>query len=509
MIAYLGRRISQLLLVLFGSTFLVYLLLAYSGDPTEGLRGNTDPKAIQQLHALTRTLQLNVPPPIRYFLWLKKTLLNFDLGRSLSGIPVSNELHSAIPITVRLVALSTFMAIVFGITFGIVSALRQYSRFDYSMTFVAFLLFSLPVFWVAVLAKQFLAVGFNNFLAKGEIGGSFVILASTVSGIFWATVISGTRKRVIQIFLLAAAVTAAALEALSLSHWFTHPTLGPIAILVSGVGISYAVTYLSVGLHNKAALKSALTMVVAALVFYYPTQWILNKHANLLVILGLLLVTVAVAVASGIAYSKIDRGPIVRTTAITAVLIGLIVLIDRLAKTWVPYINSDAVNQRPIPTIGEANSLLPAGNFWFSALDTTLHLILPTLILLLINFAGYTRFSRGTLLEVLNQDYIRTARAKGLTERTVIMRHAFRNTLIPLTTIIVGDIAGIVGGAIITESVFGWRGMGTLTIRSIKSQDLNMFMGTFIVTASLILFAYFLADFIYAALDPRVRVVSK
>lgn len=509
MIAYLGRRIGQLLLVLFGSSFLVYQLLAYSGDPTEGLRGNTDPKAVQQLIALTRNLQLDVPPPVRYFLWLKKTFLNFDLGRSLSGIPVSDELRSAIPITVRLVALSTVMAIIFGVTFGIVSALRQYSRFDYSMTFVAFLLFSLPVFWVAVLAKQFLAVGFNNFLAKGEIGTGFIVIASLVSGLFWATVISGSRKRVWQIFGLAAAVSALILTALSLSHWFTHPTFGPIAILIGGVGAAYAVTYLSVGLHNKAAVKSALTMVAAALVFYYPTQWILDKKASLLIVLALLAFTVGVAVLSGLFYSKIDRGPIIRTTVITAVLIGFIALIDRLAQSWVGYINTDAVNFRPIPTISESNSLLPTGNFWFGALDTTLHLVLPTLILLLINFASYTRFSRGTLLEVLNQDYIRTARAKGLTERTVIMRHAFRNTMIPLTTIIVGDIAGIVGGAIITESVFGWRGMGTLTIKSIKLQDLNMFMGTFFVTASLILFAYFIADFIYAALDPRVRVVSK
>ena len=95
-------------------------------------------------------------------------------------------------------------------------------------------------------------------------------------------------------------------------------------------------------------------------------------------------------------------------------------------------------------------------------LDTVMHLILPSIALTLISFAGYVRFTRGTLLEVLNADYIRTARAKGLPERTVIMRHAFRNTLIPLTTIIVVDIAGIIGGAIITESVFGWVGMGTV-----------------------------------------------
>ena len=102
---------------------------------------------------------------------------------------------------------------------------------------------------------------------------------------------------------------------------------------------------------------------------------------------------------------------------------------------------SDDVNYRPVATIGQSTIWLTEVSFWVRVLDFAMHLILPTLALTLISFAGYIRFSRGTLLDVLNQDYIRTARAKGLTERTVIMRHAFRNTMIPLTTIMVGDIA--------------------------------------------------------------------
>ena len=125
--------------------------------------------------------------------------------------------------------------------------------------------------------------------------------------------------------------------------------------------------------------------------------------------------------------------------------------------------------------------------------------------LTLISFAGYVRFTRGTLLEVLNADYIRTARAKGLPERTVIMRHAFRNTLIPLTTIIVVDIAGIIGGAIITESVFGWVGMGTVFRKAISSFDLNLLMAGTLITTTLAIGANLVADLLYSALDPRVR----
>jgi peptide/nickel transport system permease protein len=136
------------------------------------------------------------------------------------------------------------------------------------------------------------------------------------------------------------------------------------------------------------------------------------------------------------------------------------------------------------------------------------HLILPTVALTLISFAGYVRYSRGTMLEVLNQDYIRTARAKGLTERTVIMRHAFRNTMIPLTTIMVADFAGIIGGAIITERVFGWTGMGTLFNKAIVGFDLNLLMGVFLVTGTLAILANLAADLLYSALDPRIRVGS-
>ena len=110
------------------------------------------------------------------------------------------------------------------------------------------------------------------------------------------------------------------------------------------------------------------------------------------------------------------------------------------------------------------------------------------------------------MLEVLNQDYIRTARAKGLTERTVVMRHAFRNTMIPLTTIIALDFAGIIGGATITETVFGWTGMGKLFVNAIYSFDENLLMATFLITSILVLLATLLSDLLYGALDPRIKV---
>jgi peptide/nickel transport system permease protein len=135
-----------------------------------------------------------------------------------------------------------------------------------------------------------------------------------------------------------------------------------------------------------------------------------------------------------------------------------------------------------------------------------MHLVLPTVALTLVSFAGYVRFSRGSLLEVLNMDYIRTARAKGLTERTVIVRHGMRNAMLPLTTILVNDFAGVIGGSIITESIFQWKGMGSLFNQALRTYDLNLLMGVFIIGAVLTVVANLVADLLYGVVDPRIRI---
>jgi peptide/nickel transport system permease protein len=247
-------------------------------------------------------------------------------------------------------------------------------------------------------------------------------------------------------------------------------------------------------------------MSVLGLLFYYPVNWLFERENQPLIIFGLLLLTIASAVVASIYFANIDRGPVIRTAILTGLLTGLLMILDKLMRTWEPYFNTDAINGRPVPTIGQTNSLLDSGDYWISLLDVLMHLVLPTIALTAISFAGYIRFSRGTMLEVLNQDYIRTARAKGLNERTVIMRHAFRNTMIPLTTIMVVDFAGILGGAIITERVFGWTGMGSLFNTAITAFDLNLLMGVFFLTGTLALLANLVADLLYSVMDPRIRV---
>jgi peptide/nickel transport system permease protein len=134
------------------------------------------------------------------------------------------------------------------------------------------------------------------------------------------------------------------------------------------------------------------------------------------------------------------------------------------------------------------------------------HLILPWITLALITAATYTRLSRTSMLEVLGEDYIRTARAKGLSERRVILRHALRSGLTPIVTQFGIDVAVVLGGAIITESVFGLPGLGFDSVQAIQNQDLPLIIGVVVIAAGAIILANILVDMLYAVLDPRVRL---
>ncbi len=511
--AYITRRVGMLLLIVFGASFMVYNLEAVSSDPLADLQQSTAVNKQFLINTLSRELQLDVPPPLRYFTWLKGLVAglwgHFDLGMTRDQHPVVEYIATAIPTTFRLVIGSTVLAIVLGITIGMVTALRQYSRFDYSMTFVSFLLFSLPIFWVAVLLKQYMAIQFNDFLADPTISPSFLIPFALIGGLIMAGIIGGERRRFFTTWAVVAVGIAGLLTLMSMTKWFIHPGLGIIGIGVFAFGFAVAMTHLSTGLDDKKSLNASLITAGAVTLLYYPMQWVMNEKGSLLSVVEVLLIIQLVAAAIGYFITKVDRRSIMRTAMLTALLSSIPLIFDRFMQEFGAYMNSDAINGRPVPTVGQANQILDpsqSGNFWINSLDGIMHVILPTIALTLISFAGYVRFSRGSLLEVLNMDYIRTARAKGLTERTVIVRHAMRNAMLPLTTILVNDFAGVLGGAIITEGVFGWKGMGQLFAQAIGSYDLNLFMGVFIIGAMLTVVANLVADLLFGVVDPRIRI---
>jgi peptide/nickel transport system permease protein len=191
-------------------------------------------------------------------------------------------------------------------------------------------------------------------------------------------------------------------------------------------------------------------------------------------------------------------------TAMPSFFFGLmfILLFSILPRNaGLPYIPaglSESVRNYTIPLIGD----VIAG----SMKDRTLHLILPVSVLTILNIAGWSRYIRASMLDVLRQDYVRTARAKGLSQNMVIMKHALRNALIPFITIVVFTIPGLFSGAIITESIFAWPGMGRLFILALGDYDYPVSMALFFIIAVLTVIATLLRDVLYTIADPRIRL---
>jgi ABC-type dipeptide/oligopeptide/nickel transport system permease component len=138
-------------------------------------------------------------------------------------------------------------------------------------------------------------------------------------------------------------------------------------------------------------------------------------------------------------------------------------------------------------------------------LDRAQHLAIPVMVLAVLQIAIYSRYMRASLLEVINSDYVRTARAKGLSENKVTMRHAVRNALIPVVTLSALSFGALIGGAVITETIFQLDGMGNYFIQNLFNQDVYPIMAWLMITATMIILFNLIADILYGVLDPRVR----
>jgi peptide/nickel transport system permease protein len=273
-------------------------------------------------------LGLDKPFLQRYWDWLTN-FVKGDFGKNLRGQEVRPQLTRALGLTLRLVLISTIIAVFLGLAVGVISAVRQYSAFDYSATFISFLFFAMPVFWFAVLLKEFGAIKLNSIISE------------------WG----------LKIFTIGS-------ESTPVPHSF-------------------------------------------------------------------------------------------------------------LNRLW----------------------------------DYAGHAILPVITLAVISYAGYSRFTRASMLETMSSDYVRTAKAKGLSNRRVIMKHGFRTALIPVITLIAIDFGAVLGGAFITENIFAWNGMGTLFRNALlPAPDPNPALAYLMITALMVVIFNMLADIAYAYLDPRIRL---
>jgi peptide/nickel transport system permease protein len=155
-------------------------------------------------------------------------------------------------------------------------------------------------------------------------------------------------------------------------------------------------------------------------------------------------------------------------------------------------------------TDGEQSPTL-SGSFFSRLPDYAGHTALPALTLILVSYSAWAIYQRSSMIETLDADHVRLARAKGLSRRRVLIRHVLRNALIPVTTVIALDFAAVLGGAILVEFVFGWQGLGTWYITGVTTLDVNIMLAYLVITATFVILFNLLADILYGVLDPRIR----
>ncbi|MDZ7673547.1 MAG: ABC transporter permease [Acidimicrobiales bacterium] len=175
-----------------------------------------------------------------------------------------------------------------------------------------------------------------------------------------------------------------------------------------------------------------------------------------------------------------------------------------LLKEFLAVRFNDLVGRRIVFTTGSESPRLDT-DVWGRMADYAGHLILPTLALGAVSYAAWSRYQRNSMLDVMESDYIKLARAKGASRSRVVFRHGLRNALIPLTTVVAIDFGAVFGGAIITEQVFGWSAMGSLLIDGLREYDVNIVLAWMMVTGAIAIAFNLVADLLYGVLDPRIR----
>lgn len=239
-----------------------------------------------------------------------------------------------------------------------------------------------------------------------------------------------------------------------------------------------------------------------------PVGQQLSQHLLVTLRMVLLATVLAVFVAIPIGvWSGVRKGkPADHIANVTNFLLLAIptFVIGTLLKEFVAIPINQAAGKTIFYTIGEQSPLL-SGPFLGRLPDYAAHTILPVITLILVTYPSWAIYQRSSVLEALDSDYVRLARAKGLSPRRVLIRHVLRNALIPVTTVVALDFATVIGGAVVTETIFAWNGMGQWFLQGVIQRDVNIVLAFLIVTATSIILFNLLADILYAFLDPRIR----
>lgn len=249
---------------------------------------------------------------------------------------------------------------------------------------------------------------------------------------------------------------------------------------------------------NKGVLRGDLGR---SIVFKRSVIDLLQNRIQPTLEIGLmsLLLGVGIGIPIGVLAAVWQGGIFDQSTRILSVLVSsipvfwlglILLLVFGSYLEWLPM-----GNRRPISVSGE-----------YSNFEIAKHYVLPVFTLSSFTIATFSRFMRASVLDVLSQDYIRTARAKGLSDGSVWFIHATRNALIPIATIIGPALTGVIGGAVLTETIYAWPGMGTFTVQAITAQDHPVIMAVVLILSLATIIGYLISDVLYAVLDPRIHM---
>ncbi len=236
--------------------------------------------------------------------------------------------------------------------------------------------------------------------------------------------------------------------------------------------------------------------------FNKPVVQVIGDYLPNTILLGVLslIVSLGIALPAGI-FSSTKRNSLFDYIVTIFTFIGLSIPAFFFGLLLIKWLTFD-VNLLPTSGMVTAGMNLSGLDF---IIDVAKHMILPTIVLSLLQTATFMRYTRSSMIEVIGEDYIRTARAKGLSEHKVIYKHAFRNALISIITIITLSIPTVFSGAVLTETIFVWPGIGRVNYDAILGRDYPLIMGIMLLMAVIILLSNFLADILYAFADPRIR----
>jgi peptide/nickel transport system permease protein len=230
--------------------------------------------------------------------------------------------------------------------------------------------------------------------------------------------------------------------------------------------------------------------------------WVTVRLVSLAMVLAVVLSIIFGVISAVRQYSTLDY----TTTFVGFLLLSMPVFwFAALLKEYLAIRVNHLVGHTFIYTIGDSTPGLKGG-FIHNAGNYAGHLLLPTVALAGISYAAWSRYERATMLDVLSADYIRMARAKGLPPAKVLIKHALRNALIPLATVVAIDVSAVLGATIITEQVFDWQGMGSLLFDAVTKPDVNELLAWLMVSAVIVVVFNLIADVLYGVLDPRIRV---